>query len=259
MLFRVIQHLLPRGIAWRTRNTSTAITVGDGHVVGDVDATVGGIDEGPMLSRFLRGLADGLEPVIGFFDGIFGDAFPDTTRELAAWEAQFGIEANPDEATRRQNLDAEWAATGGQSPAYIQGILQAAGFNLFVHEWWSSGPPYVARDPHDYTIDPLIGSVQCSGLSDQPQCSALPDQPQCNRFLANNPFYIVNKNLTNAAPPPIPNDPSRYPFFVYYGAATFPNHASVPLSRKAELERLLEKLTPAEQWIVTLVDYDAGT
>lgn len=258
MLFRVLQHLLPRGIAWRTQDTSSARTVGDGGAVGDEGMVVGGDVQGPMLSRFLRGLADGIEPARDFLDAIFGDAFPDTTRELTAWEEQFGIETNDSDAIRRQNLDAEWSATGGQSPAYIQGVLQAAGFSLYVHEWWASGPPYVARDPHSYTVDPLIGSVQCSSLPEQSQCSALADQPQCNRFLANNPFYIVNKNLTNVAPPPIPTDSSLYPFFVYYGAATFPNHASVPLSRKAELERLLEKLTPTEQWIVMLVDYDTG-
>lgn len=208
-----------------------------------------------MLSRFFRGIANGLEPVVAFFDGIFGDAFPSSSRELSAWESQFGIESNPDDATRRMNLDAEWSATGGQSPAYIQGILQAAGFPVFVHEWWAATNPYVARNPQSYTVQPLIGSVQCSALSDRPECSALSDQPQCNRFLENNPFYIVNENLTNVAPPPIPDDVSTWPFFVYYGAETFPDHASVPIARKAELERLLEKLTPSQHWIVTLIDY----
>lgn len=259
MLFHTLRHLLPRSVAWRVRDTSTAWTIGDGTAIGDPGMVIGGTDDGPMLSRFFRGLANGIEPVVAFLDGIFGDAFPGTTRELAAWEAQFGIEANPSDTVRRQNLAAEWSATGGESPAYINGILAAAGFNVVVHEWWASGPPFTPRNPHDYTVQPLIGSVQCSALVDRPQCSGLPDQPQCNRFLANNPFYIVNKNLTNNAPPPIPTDPNSYPYFVYFGAPTFPNHATVPLSRKSEFERLLEKLTPSEQWIVTLIDYDPSS
>jgi len=257
MLVRVFQHLLPRTKTWRIRETSPGWTIGDDHEIDEDGLFIGSSDDGgPMLSRFFSGLATALEPVRDFFDGIFLELFPDSTTELAAWEAQFGLQPNPDDAIRRANLAAEWAATGGQSPAYINGVLAAAGFDVFVHEWWSSGPPtYVARDPHDYTTPPLIGSVQCSAFPSQPQCSAFATQPQCNRFLANDPHYIVNRNLTNVAPPPVPDDPTKYPFFVYYGAETFPDHASVPASRRNELERLLKKLTPSQHWIVTLIDY----
>lgn len=256
MLFRLFQHLLPRGIAWRIRDSFTSWEIGDGSSIGDAGLTVGGSDSGPWLSRFFRGVANGLEPYIAFADGVFGDAFPSSTRELAAWESQFGIEANPDNFVRIQNLNAEWAATGGQSPAYINSILAAAGFsNVVVHEWWSSGPPYIARDPHDYTDVPQVGTVECSALSDQPECSALATQPQCNAFLVNDPHYIVNRDLTPSPPPPIPVDPDVYPYFVYFGDPVFPNHATVDINRRGELERLMEKLTPSQQWIVTLIDY----
>lgn len=255
MLFPTIQHLLPRALAWRVKDTANGWTIGDGSEIGEPGLFIGGTDDGPFLSRFLRGIANALDPIRDYFDLILLDVFPDTTRELAAWEAQFGIESNPDDDIRRLNLDAEWSATGGQSPAYINSILAAAGFDVFVHEWWSSGPPYVARDPHDYTVQPLVGSVQCSDFPDQPQCSAFADQPQCNAFLANDPHYIVNRNLTDVAPPPVPSDPNTWPYFVYFGAATFPDIATVPAERRNELERLMEKLTPSQHWIVTLIDY----
>lgn len=246
LFFRIFQHLLPSGKPWRIRDVAT------GHV----------------LWKFFRGLSEGFPAARDYTDAVFGDAFPDTTRALSEWENQFGLQPNVDEATRRLALAAEWAAGGGQSPGYVQGVLQTAGFDVFVHEWWSSGPPYVARDPHDYTEVPLVGLYQCYGVDEygpdvgQPQCGdgLVPVDPdvrqyQCNRFLANDPHYIVNRNLTDVAPPPIPADPAKWPYFWYVGAETFPDFAPVALSRKSEFERLLLKLGPTHLWIVTLIDY----
>lgn len=269
LFFRIIQHLLPRAAAWRitidkplrrfflglagwlerddfllTEDEQT-LTTEDGHEF---------LVEGSGFTNPRR-----------YSDEVFEDIFPATTRELAEWESQFGLVANPSETIRRQNLAAEWAARGGQSPAYIQGVFQTAGFNVFVHEWWSSGPPYVARDPRDFADQPLIGQYQHTASADlahQPQCTGftvggLPvaGQPQCDRFLANDPHYIVNLDLTPRAPPPIPSDPNAWPFFFYLGAETFPDHVSVPASRRGEFERLVQKLKPSQQWVVTLVDY----
>ena len=263
--FRTFQHLLPKAEAWKIRDTATTWTIGDGHRIGDPGLVIGGTTGGSFLARLFKGLAAALDPIRDFFDGIFGDAFPTTTRELAAWEAQFGIEADPSDTVRRQALAAEWAATGGQSPSYIQGVLQTAGFNVYVHEWWASGPPYVARDPRAYTLQPLIGSVQCQPTNvllfpNQPQCQpsndvAFPNQPECDRFLVNDPHYFVNKNLTDVAPPRIPDDPSTWVYFIYLGAAVFPNFATVPAARRSEFERLVLKICPEQQWIVTLINF----
>jgi hypothetical protein len=80
-------------------------------------------------------------------------------------------------------------------------------------------------------------------------------QPRCNDFLGNNPGYLVNKDLTPRPPPAVPDDPATWPYFFYLGAASFPTHASVPASRRAELERLVLKLRPTHLWPVMLVDY----
>jgi hypothetical protein len=249
---RIFQHLLPRSEAWK-------ITV---------DKT---------LRQFFVGLAIQPAAIRTYIDEIWEDAFPETTRELAAWERQFGIENYGDTATRRLALAGEWAATGGQSPAYIQTVLHAAGFdNIFVHEWWESVDPWVARDPRDYTDQPLIGTFQCTGytsgppfdlgdaLDDQPQCSDYGvdsfgdsyNQPQCNRFLANYPRYLVNKRLTQDAPPPVPYDPDTWPYFLYFGAETF-GDATLFESQKERFERLILKLSPTQQWLVTMVNYVA--
>ncbi len=238
MFFRLFQHLLPRGEAWKIRDVPNG---------------------GTQLSQFFRGLANALEPIRAFFDGIWSEAMPATTTHLAEWEAQYGLEPNADEATRRLNLAAEWAATGGQGKDYIEGVLQTAGFAVNLHEWWAPGP-FVARDPRVYTVQPLIGSYQCTPTSapaaDQVCCApGVIGQPQCNRFLQNDTHYIVNLALTDEAPPPVPDAPEYWPYFFYVGGASFPDTAAVDPARRAEFERLLLKLRPQQQWIVTLIEY----
>lgn len=240
LFLRVIQHLLPRSPAWS-------------------------LTFNKMLAKFFAGLASPLDDPDpqksprAFADAIFLDVLPPTSRQRPEWLTQFGLEPGANDAADVLQLAAAWRAQGGQSPAYIQGVLQAAGFDLYVHEWWSSGPPYVARDPRTYTQRPLIGTYQCApvGLAGtKPACSPrILNQPQCNDFLGNEPGYLVNKDLTPRPPPAVPDDSATWPFFFYLGAATFPNRVDVPASRRAELERLVLKLRPNHQWVVMLVDY----
>lgn len=258
--FAQLKHLLPDSLAWRPRDVTRQWEIGEDHEIGDPGLLVGGaLGAGHRLWQFVKGLGEEPENVKTFADEVYGDAFPTTTRDLEEWERQFGIEPNPSEAVRRLAVAAEWAATGGQSPEYLQGVVQAAGFNLWLHEWWSSGPPYVARDPRSYTQLALIGTYQCRPSSDTNQVQCRPrsfaGQPQCNAFMVRDPGYIVNRDLTPRAPPPIPDDATKFPYFLYWGAEVFPNHASVPSDRKDELERLLLKICPAQQWLVMLVDY----
>lgn len=225
--FQRFKHLVPDSEAWR-------------------------LYPGKTLTKLFMGLSGCFDDAQTFIDDVYLDLFPATTRQISEWEHQFGIQPNPLEAVRRAALAAEWAAQGGQSPGYIQGVLQTAGFDVYVHDWWSSGPnPYVARNPLDYTLFPLIGTVQCG------EPLALCGEPlaECNNVLVNDPLYLVNKDLTERAPPPIPNDPTKWPFFLYVGGETFGELAPIPLSRKAEFHRLLLKLRPTQLWVVTLVDY----
>lgn len=243
MLFlRIFSHLLPDAAAWR-------LTVGK------------------QLRQFFEGLTGAPTRAVAFVDQVYGDVFPDTTREINEWEREFGLpltdtSSDPAVVAARLALAAEWAAAGGQSPSYLQGVLQTAGFDVYVHEWWSSGPPYVARDPRDYIIQPLVGLYQCTGedppgtpLPSQPQCSSLGTQPQCNAFLANETYYLVNLDLTRRPPPRVPDDPDYWPYFLYLGGETFGERAEVDIARRHEFERLLLKLRPAQNWIALLINY----
>jgi hypothetical protein len=235
LFLRIYTHLLPTGQAWRL-----------------------GFQK--QLQKFFDGLTGLPSDARAFADGVYQDLFPATTRELALWEAELGLVADPSDSVRRLNLAAAWKAGGGQSPSYIQGVLQAAGFNVFVHEWWSSGPPFILRDPTLFTSVPRIGEFQCSPHSfgaNQPQCTphSVPGGPTCDAFLANDVGYLVNLDLTRRAPPSVPRDTATWPFFIYISAASFPTLATVAASRRAELERLILKLRPAQQWVVMLVNY----
>jgi hypothetical protein len=223
-----MQHLLPDATAWR-------LTIGR------------------TLRRFFEGLAEAPADARAFIDAVFDDAFPATSRELAVWEAQFGLSALTLDADRRSQIGAAWSAQGGQSPSYIQAVLRAAGFDVYVHEWWAmpATDPRVARDPRTYTQQPLIGSTQCG---DTLSLCGEPYQ-QCDRFLRNDVGYLVNLDLTPRAPPPVPDDSAAWPYFIYVCAATFGTKANVPAARRADFERLLLKICPAQQWIVTYVNY----
>jgi hypothetical protein len=104
--------------------------------------------------------------------------------------------------------------------------------------------------------------VYCCTAPDAPPPDVIPPgrtlfdlYPECNRFLANEPGYLVNLNLTREAPPPVPDDSAAYPYFLYWMGATFGDRAEVPAARRDEFERLLLKLCPEQHWLVTYVTY----
>jgi hypothetical protein len=130
--------------------------------------------------------------------------------------------------------------------------VRAAGFDVYLHEWWEpNSDPRVVRDPRNYTLIPLVGTVQCG----EPLAQCGEPYQECNRFLVNDPGYLVNRDLTRRAPPPVPSDAYSWRYFLYWGGAVFGTKANVPAARRDEFERLLLKLCPAQQWLVTYVDY----
>jgi len=116
----------------------------------------------------------------------------------------------------------------------------------------------VARDPRDYAQQPSFGIYQCEGGGSPWQCfDSGPGEslaPHCDVTLATDPGYLVNLDLTRRAPPAIPNDPSRWPYFLYLSGVNFPDRAPVPSSRIAELKELVLRIVPAQQWIILLVE-----
>jgi hypothetical protein len=132
------------------------------------------------------------------------------------------------DAQRRARLTASWGARGGQSKAYIQGVLDSLDLDVTVHDWWVSGPPWVARDPRAFINQPDTGRE---------------------------PHYVVNQDLNGTAQPAVPSDPAKWPFFLYFGGATMPEPAYVLARRRSEFETQVLKMKPAHLWAVMHVTY----
>lgn len=262
MFLRIFQHLLPNAKAWR-------ITVNK------------------QLRQFFEGLTGLVSDVRNFIDLIWLDIFPQETRELDKWEAQFGLPNTViDEQERRDRLDATWKALGGQSPRYIQDTLQAAGFDVYVHEWWQlpviGGNP-IPRNPLTYLNDGT-GSIQY--VMNDGAVASNDGNPEANDGASVGPtgFPLVNKiisptvttasdgyigmndgavialdgvQITAYSPKQyvVPSDQTKWPYFLYIGGQAFPDHAIVQSSRRNEFETLCLKICPTQQWLGMLIDY----
>lgn len=242
---------------------------------------------GSNIAKFFRGLSDFPNDIKIFFDQIYEDLLPQTTRQLPEWEAQFGLpSANLPEQQRRDRLAGAWSATGGQSPFYIQTTLQNAGFNVFVHEWWE---PIDGRSGGSVSGESLAlitgdGDTLVTGDGDTLVASLIYEPAVRNPFdvLASGAIvYVMNDggadaqdgdeqamdgatsgatgqvlvNLPEFTTPVIPVDENKWRFFLYIGGEVFPDHANVPAARRREFETLCLKICPTEQWLGLLIDY----
>lgn len=260
MFFRILQHLLPNAKAWRLTTSK-------------------------QLRQFFEGLTGLGEDIRDYFDSIWLDIFPKTTREISKWEKQFGLlNTLTDEQARRDRLEATWQALGGQSPRYIQDTLQAAGFDVYIHEWWEvprTEPP-VVRNPFDVLNSG--GPIQYLMSDGTEEANDGGDDAQDGASVDPTGYVLVNKLLIpkldavsdgdvrmndgseeaqdgsevvgyEQIEPVIPVDPTKWPYFLYIGGQTFPDHAIVSASRRNEFETLVLKICPTQQWLGMLIDY----
>lgn len=270
LFFRVITHLLPNSRAWR-------------------------LTADKNLRKFFEGLTGIGVDIKLYFDLIFLDIFPETTREIAAWESQFGLPSSGlSESQRRGRLAATWKAIGGQSPEYIQTTLRDAGFDVYVHEWWAPGTePAIGshtcatpRNPllylrREYTKIVLLSEcgeaeaacgetfAECGNRID-PQgyplvnkiYKTVPDiLPLCGEEVAACGEEVAACNYYVAYteelhPYIVPNDVTTWPYFLYIGGKIFGDIAKVPYSRKNEFENLCLKICPSQQWLGIMVEYN---
>jgi len=235
LFFRMFQHLWPISRAFDTTKQDKQFT------------------------QFNLGISAIGGEVKNFADDVYGDLFPQTTREIDAWELQWNLPFNSalTEQQRRDRIANAWSSLGGQSPKYIQDTIQGAGFtNVFIHEWWELpvvGSP-VARNPNlilagdeDLLVNIITFTEKdyITGLGEAVmECGEVDALcGQYTQFLFTEIIYEI------------PSNPALYPYFLYFGDATFSNRTTVPLARKAEFRELLLKICPAQQWLGLLIDY----
>ena len=178
-LFETYKHVLPRARAW-------SITINKN------------------LRRFIDGLSQSADDLKLYFDLIYLDLFPETTRELESWEYQFNLNqtGNLSEAERRERLASVWKFIGGQSPHYLQTSLQDYGFNLYVFDWWVPGtepaigtddPAATPRNPRellDTNYRQNASELQCG----EPLAMCGEPQAEAGNFVGYPGYVLINKD-----------------------------------------------------------------
>ena len=270
MFLNIFKHLLPNARAWQITNNT-------------------------QLREFFTALSVALiDETKQFYDGIFNDIDPQQTRELEAWELEFGLrDTGLTIQERRDRLDATWKAVGGQDPRYIQDTLQASGFDVYVHEWWVPGTePAVnvksclaARDPRitirdsstviTYLIECGEAIAACGEvIAEAGERLDPPGYPLVNKmgFIERNIITLCGESFMEAGEPValcgdfdgyftrgidyiIPSETDKWHYFIYIGGAVYGELAQVDPKRKDEFEALCLKICPVQHWLGIIVEY----
>lgn len=202
------------------------------------------------LRKLFITLEEKNEDFINFFDLVWLDIFPQTTRQLSAWERQFGlVESGLSTLQRRERLAGAWVALGGQTPSYIEDTLQTAGFPLVVTDWWFTKSPLVIKVPSYYlrSTATTVWNAQCG----EPNAECGQSWMQCGESYTIPGYLVLNGEETLL--PALSADDARY--FFYVSGDPFPSIAQVPIERKNELEMLIQKIAPSQAYIGLLVEY----
>ena len=256
-MFNSLRHLLPRTPLWS-------------------------VAEDKNLRTLMQLIGNALDPIRTYFDKIFFDMFPETTRQLNAWDAVQGVHNYSISEEDRRSRFAGWLRSmGGQSPQYIQDVLQASGFNLYVYDSFYSNVPdwynprsvlwgeelgcgdnllecgqdeaecgnYAGSNGYALVNKLYVAGVNYSVLCGEDEAACGQDEAECGNFID---FYFDRITY------PLPDEPEYFPYFLYIGAATFGEMAYVMEERREELEDLLLRICPQHLWIGMLVGYEAG-
>lgn len=205
-----------------------------------------------VLKKFFHGLSILPKMIREHIGSILLEAFPATTTRFEDWSYAFG---SP-ETLNAIEIASEWAAFGGQSPAYIQQLLQDAGFNVYVHEWWYPGTePPVARDPIAL-VDTSRVLVNDITWIDKNYTHQFGDGSQ---FKSDGSVFFGNYDGWYWHPKvyPTPDDPLEYPSYFYVCDEVWPQYALIPASKLRTLIRLIYKVKPVHlRCILRVTTYD---
>jgi len=256
-VFRSLKALLPRTPLWDITNAKP-------------------------LRYLFEAIGTSFDPVRTYFDLLWLDAFPSYTRQMNAWDAVQGVKRTGFTDAEKITRMAGWLQMqGGQSPRYIQDVLQASGYPVYVHDWWSDTVP-TARNPRTTLVGIQLG---CDDL--EMECGE--PLAECGAFKSATGYALVNK-LYIARPAyvtgcdetlmecgeataecgnydglefyrieyEVPEDPTLWPYFMYVGGATFGDQVFIPLEKKEDFEDLLLSICPEHLWLGLLVTYVSG-
>jgi hypothetical protein len=235
------------------------------------------------FTQFIEGLTALPDDFRQYIDRVWLDLFPDTTRELELWNKQFGIVPGQNSiAMQRTNLASRWANDGGQGADYIQSILQAAGFNVQVHEnnppvdpdvFLNSIPQMVAGGANAYAgrDDAFAGRTGGQLLVNGPVVTNIPlylcvsgaEFMSAGNEAALSGYFEKLETIDKIYS--IPDDSDYWGWFFFIGGDATRNETTheletietvnIPNSRQREFKDLILTLKPAQSWVGLLIEF----
>ena len=199
-----------------------------------------------VFEKFSLGLAYSESRVKTVMQGLLNSIIPDnnsfTTADAARWEQALALfnKSDLDLETRKEAIIRKMRFPGG-APArqhfmFLQGELQNAGFNVYVHENRFGDPPAVVT-----LAAAIYGQIKYGQMAYGSQ--GITGTRIANYIKEDKDASFNFGNSVNA----------RATFFI--GGATYPSRANVELSRKAEFRELILKTKPAQTAGILLIDF----
>lgn len=203
----------------------------------------GGLKEG-VFRALAQSEADWTVDALGILDQVLADNDNFTEDDAAEWERRLAIRSSPGTslADRKLAILRKYSSPGDiparQHYLYLEGQLQAAGFNVFVHEnkdGMGGTIPIEAFIANQYgTPTPQYGQVQYGpGLANLDLVANFIDTDRDNQFVL--------------------SDDLRATFFI--GGSVLGSSATVPTSRREEFRQLILTIKPLQTVGILLIDY----
>lgn len=210
-------------------------------------------------------------------DGIPGNISVDS---LVDWESDLAIQKNNALSISERNarITSKLTAQGGQGKDYLQSVLHAAGFDVYLHEWQPGLDPndYIASsndiisvgevpqlfyesstaagEPTSIAGEPnMVAGEQTTGRAYE--ISVLPVGGFGNRVTDSGDTRITDIGDTRIVNFLSYDNSELWPAIFYICDAVFPNRAIINADREREFKTLVLSKKPVRTWALALVDY----
>jgi len=243
------------------------------------------------FDKLLDGMSDNAELVTLFLQCISCVRDPFTTPILSDLEKEYGIQTDErlSEETRREQLAAlVYTGTTNGSKDGLQSALNAAGFDVQVHEnspavdsdLFLNSVPFMVADGDNayagfYPVTPgvytsIAGKTGGDLLVNGKLFTQRPDYISVangsTMFAGNANAYAGKYDdlVQDIIIYPIPDDPNSWPFFFFVGGdatrgvsgeLTSIATADIPIERKVAFERIILKYKPLHSWAGLIINY----
>lgn len=193
------------------------------------DGRVWNIDLSIQFRQVIEAISSSLVDVKEYFITVKDNPFPDSTQSLELWEEQFALDpAGLTDQERRDQLEAAWASTGGQSPTYLESIILKLGIVATVYENFDRDDPtsFLIGGDSEILVNGEIlferrdGTTSCGS----PEMSCDNPEASCGAYTG---FSTTTKEY------PISPYSEKW---VYYFIVADPASAMTPLDVPASLE-----------------------